>query len=197
VRKARFSLLVLFLASALAGCVTARPPATGGGTPDPERLQQWTAKGRIGVTAQGEGGSGSFTWRQAATRTDLALRGPLGAGGMDLVTDGTRLELRDASGRALDGDAARAALEQRLGGPLPLEQLRYWMLGVPAPAGGGLASAPVQMSSGPVPGFVQDGWVVTLDASTVVGAWRLPVRLSATTAGIRIKVVVDDWQLPP
>ncbi|HEX9206952.1 MAG TPA: lipoprotein insertase outer membrane protein LolB [Steroidobacteraceae bacterium] len=196
-RKARLSLLVLCLAATVAGCVTARAPAAGGSTPDPQRLEQWTAKGRIGIAAQGEGGSGSFTWRQDASRTDLALRGPLGAGGMDLVTDGTRLELRDASGQALDGDAARTTLERRLGGPLPLNQLRYWMLGVPAPAGGGLASSPVQMATGAVPGFVQDGWVVTLDESRIVGAWRVPVRLSATTSGIRIKVVVDDWQLPP
>ena len=80
---------------------------------------------------------------------------------------------------------------------LPLAQLRYWMLGVPAPVGGGLGSSPVQMATGPVPGFVQDGWVVTLDESRVVGAWRLPVKLSATTSGVRIKLVVDDWQLPP
>jgi hypothetical protein len=53
------------------------------------------------------------------------------------------------------------------------------------------------MATGAVPGFVQDGWVVTLDQSAVFGDWRLPVRLSATTAGVRIKLVVDDWQLSP
>ena len=71
------------------------------------------------------------------------------------------------------------------------------MLGVPAPAGHGPAAAPVQMATGSVPGFVQDGWVVTLDQSAGRSvAWRLPVRLSATTSGVRIKLVVDDWQLP-
>jgi outer membrane lipoprotein LolB len=189
--------LLLGLAVAVAGCASVRAPETGGSTPDPERLTDWAAKGRIGITAGGEGGSGSFSWQQAAGRTDLALRGPLGAGGLDLVTDGVQLQLRDASGQALDGDAARAELEQRLGGPLPLAQLRYWILGVPAPAGRGAGAGPVQMATGAVPGFVQDGWVVTLDQSRVFGAWRLPVRLSATTSGIRIKLVVDDWQLPP
>jgi len=189
--------LFLWLVVAVAGCASVRPPVTGGNAPDPEHLTDWTAKGRIGITAGGEGGTGSFSWRQSAGRTDLALRGPLGAGGLDLVTDGVQLQVRDASGLALDGDAARAELEQRLGGPLPLAQLRYWMLGVPAPAGDGPGAAPVQMATGSVPGFVQDGWVVTLDQSRVVGAWRLPVRLSATTTGVRIKLVVDDWQLPP
>ena len=196
-RKARYRLWASLLVVTLAGCASVRVPETGGNTPDPLRLTEWTARGRIDITAQGEGGSGSFSWQQAAGRTDLALRGPLGAGGLDLVIDGTQLQLRDAAGQALDGDAARAELEQRVGGPLPLAQLRYWILGLPAPVRDGLGSAPVQMATGSVPGFVQDGWVVTLDQSRVFGSWRLPVRLSATTSGVRIKLVVDDWQLPP
>lgn len=193
----RSPLLALLLVVTVSGCVATRVPETGGSVPDPQQLTTWTAKGRIGIAAQGEGGSGSFTWQQASSRTDLALRGPLGAGGLDLTTDGERLELKDASGQALDGAAARAALEHQLGAALPLSQLRYWMLGVPAPVGGGPGSGPVQMATGPVPGFVQDGWVVTVDESRVVGAWRLPVRLSATTSGVRIKLVVVDWQFPP
>jgi outer membrane lipoprotein LolB len=182
---------------ALAGCASVRAPPTAGTTADPDQLTEWAARGRIGITAGGEGGSGSFSWQQVAGRTELSLRGPLGAGGLDLVTDGTQLQLRDAAGQALDGDTARTELERRVGGPLPLAQLRYWMLGVPAPARDGPGSAPVQMATGSVPGFVQDGWVVTLDEARVVGGWRLPVRLSATTAWVRIKLVVDDWQLPP
>lgn len=194
---ARYRSLVVLLLASLAGCATVRPPETVGAAPDPATLARWTAKGRIGFSAQGEGGSGSFVWRQEAARTALELRGPLGAGGLDLATDGTNLQLRDASGAALDGDAARAELERRLGGSLPLAQLRYWILGVPAPAASGSGGGPVQMATGSVPGFVQDGWVVTLDASKVYGEWRLPVRLLATTAGVRIKLLIDDWQLQP
>lgn len=195
-RVARFRPLLLCLVVALGGCATVRSPEPGT-APDPTRLTDWTAKGRIGFAAQGEGGSGSFSWRQAGSRTEMQLRGPLGAGGLDLATDGERLELRDASGTALDGEAARTELEKRLGGPLPLAQLRYWILGVPAPARSGSGDGPVQMAAGPAPGFVQDGWVVTLDQSRAYGDWQLPVRLSATTSGVRIKLVITYWQLEP
>lgn len=195
-RVARFRPLLLCLVVALGGCATVRAPEPGT-APDPARLTDWTAKGRIGFAAQGEGGSGSFSWRQTGPRTEMQLRGPLGAGGFDLATDGERLELRDASGIALDGEAARTELERRLGGPLPLAQLRYWILGVPAPAGSGSGDGPVQMAAGSVPGFVQEGWVVTLDQSRAYGDWRLPVRLSATTPGVRIKLYITDWQIEP
>lgn len=198
-RAARSSLGVLLVAASLAvaGCATApRAPdvPTGtGGTPDPATFTSWTARGRIALAAQGEGGSGSFTWRQTAGRTELAVRGPLGAGGFDVAMDGETLQLNDAAGRALDGEQARRELESRLGAPLPLDDLRYWLIGVPSP---GHREGLVQDASGATPGFVQGAWVVGYDAFTQAGAWRLPSRMTATTAGVKVRVVVDDWQVP-
>jgi len=163
-------------------------------TADPGQLTQWLAKGRIALAAQGEGGSGSFVWQQRSERTELTVRGPLGAGGLALVTDGATIELSDGAGRPLNGEAARAELERRLGVKLPLAELRYWMLGVPAPDRPG--SGPVQISSGSVPGFVQGGWVVSYEELKSQAGWNLPARLTATTNGARVKIVVDDWILP-
>jgi outer membrane lipoprotein LolB len=161
---------------------------------DPGQLTQWIAKGRIALAAQGEGGSGSFVWQQRSERTELILRGPLGAGGLALVTDGTTIELTDGAGQPLNGEAARAELERRLGVKLPLAELRYWMLGGPAPEGPG--SGPAQTSSGSVPGFVQGGWVVSYEELTSQAGWSLPARLTATTNGARVRIIVDDWILP-
>ena len=189
----RNAALVAAWALVVAGCATAPvPPPSAGRAADPQALTQWTAKGRIALTAQGEGGSGSFVWQQRSERTELAVRGPLGAGGLSIVTDGDTLQLEDGSGQALDGDAARLALERRLGARLPLSELSYWMLGVPAPG----AMAPAQPAIGPGAGFTQAGWVVTYEAFEVSGDWSLPARLTATTGDARVRIVVDDWQLP-
>lgn len=161
---------------------------------DPGQLTQWQARGRIALAAQGEGGSGSFVWQQRSERTELTVRGPLGAGGLSLVTDGVAIELADGTGQPLDGEAARAELERRLGVKLPLAELRYWMLGVPAPDGPG--SGPVQASSGAVPGFVQGGWVVSFEELRPQAGWSLPARLTATTSSARVRIIIDDWTLP-
>ncbi len=176
------------------GCATTVIDAPSGQrVADPDVLTQWTAKGRIALVAQGEGGSGSFVWQQRSERTELSVRGPLGAGGLQVVTDGSELKVSDGTGQPLDGDAARAALERRLGVTLPLDALRYWMLGIPAPeTAGGL----VQPATGSTPGFVQGGWVVSYDVLGVQAGWRLPSRLSATTGATRVRIVVDDWVLP-
>jgi outer membrane lipoprotein LolB len=184
------ALCAAVLASA---CATAPvTPAGGGRAVDPDELSQWTAKGRIALTAKGEGGSGSFVWQQRSERTELAVRGPLGAGGLNIVTDGDRLEVDDGSGQAIDGEAARAALETRLGTSLPLGELRYWLLGLPAPD----PTGPVQRASGAVAGFTQGGWVVSYEAFRSAGPWSLPARMTATTANARVRIVVDDWTVP-
>ena len=190
------SLLGLLAASLLAtGCATtAVEPGTGARVADPGELTQWTAKGRIALVAQGQGGSSSFVWQQRSERTELMVRGPLGAGGLQVTTDGETLELADSSGQPLDGAAARAELERRLGVALPLAELRYWMLGVPAP----------QETAGPVekpedatmPGFIQRGWTVSYQTLGEQAGWRLPSHLSATTGDTRVRIVVDDWILP-
>jgi outer membrane lipoprotein LolB len=164
----------------VAGCAT-RPvtsvPSEASRPADPTELSQWTAKGRLALAAAGEGGSGSFVWQQRSERTELTVRGPLGAGGLHVVTDGERLELQDDAGRALDGDAARLELEQRLGTRLPLDALRYWMLGVPAPHDDG-------------------AWTVSFDGYHPVQGWSLPGKVTAQAGDTRVRIVIDDWQLP-
>jgi outer membrane lipoprotein LolB len=188
-------LAVLACALLATGCATAPVGgASGSRAADPAQLTQWMAKGRIALSAQGEGGSGSFVWQQRSERTELTVRGPLGAGGLALVTDGESIELADGAGQPLDGEAARAELERRLGVKLPLAELRYWMLGVPAPGRPG--SGPVQASTGAVPGFVQGGWVVSYEELKSQAGWSLPARLTATSSGARVRIVVDDWVLP-
>ena len=77
--------------------------------------------------------------------------------------------------------------------PVPLAAFRYWMLGVPAPDRVG----PSQRATGSTPGFTQGGWVVTYEGFQPAGPWSLPARLTATTGDARVRIVVDDWQLPP
>lgn len=192
--RALFGLLATSLL--VTGCATTGvAPAPAARIADPDALTQWTAKGRIALVVQGEGGSGSFIWQQRSERTELSVRGPFGAGGVQVTTDGETLELADGSGQPLDGAAARAELERRLGIALPLAELRYWLLGVPAPPGSG---GPVERPAGvpTAPGFTQRGWTLSYDALGAHAGWQLPSRLTATTGGTRVRIIVDDWMLP-
>lgn len=179
----------LVLAAALGGCAVA-PVAPPSVPPDPELLQQWTASGRIAFAANGEGGSGSFTWEQRRAGTTLSLRGPLGAGAMQVITDGQTLAVTDAEGRHLGNDQAHGLLRRRLGMDLPLAELRYWMLGVAAP---GSHATVADAAQAPRRVIEQSGWRIDYDAFQSAAGLSLPQRFVAIQGEVRLKVVVDDW----
>lgn len=146
------------------------------------------------MAAGEEGGSGSFTWRQEGLATTLSIRGPLGAGAIEILTDGQSMSVTDGAGRSVDTTQAEAALRERLGADLPWTQLRFWMLGVPAP---GAAASVVDSAVAPVRVIDQAGWNVGYESFRAVAGTALPARFSATRGAIRLKVIIDDWSVEP
>jgi len=189
----RRSAAVLVLA-ALGGCAVAPvapPPFVAA---DPAAFAAWTATGRLALAANGEGGSGSFTWEQRAGATIISLRGPLGAGAMQVTVDGDRLSVTGNDGSSLDTAQTKALLRERLGADLPWGNLRFWMLGVPAP--GGPASV-ADAGKSPLRVIEQSDWRIGYDSFMPELGMSLPTRFTATREGVRLKVTVDEWQVTP
>lgn len=182
------------LAATLAGCAATPSVPQLPGLADVERLEAWTAAGRLAMVAGDDGGSGSFVWRQSGPSTTLSIRGPLGAGALEIVTDGRSLQVTDGSGRSVDTTQAEESLRVRLGADLPWDHLRYWMLGVPAPA----ESAEVtDASTVPLRRIDQSGWQVGYETFRPVSGAVLPGRFTAERGAVRLKVIIDDWSVVP
>ena len=182
---------IVALALVLGGCATA--PTTPTAAVDPGRLREWRATGRMALAVDGRGGSGSFTWQQRDLATTLSIRGPLGAGAMQIVAEGESLAATDGEGRSVDTGPARAMLRERVGADLPIAELRYWMLGLPSPD----SPARVAVAAGtPSRVIEQSGWRIGYDAFRATGGLSLPARFSAVQGVVRLKVVIDDWTLP-
>lgn len=176
---------------ALAGCAAPPRAPEGARSPDPAVLSRWTASGRMAIAAGNDGGSASFDWAQDGTTSRLDLRGPLGSGAMRLVVTAEALSLFDGSGRVLDTDLASADLRVRLGAELPWEQLRYWLLGLPAP---GVEATVRDQNQVPWRTIEQAGWRLAYDSFLEVAGLNLPRRLSAEQGEVRVRVVIDEWR---
>jgi outer membrane lipoprotein LolB len=184
----------------LAGCKTAPPAAVmgpGADAPWPEqraalaKLDRYGLNGRVAVAANGQGFSAGLRYEQLPRGSNLALDGPLGIGGLRVVLDGPDLEVATSRGEKLDGDAARAELERRLGFALPLAELRWWLLGIPAP---GEATLNQDGGSGEIHSFTQGGWHVSINTRAPGLGFALPKRLTAEREGTRLKLLVERWQ---
>ena len=184
----------------LAGCKTAPPPAVvgpGADAPWPEqraaleKLDRYGLNGRVAVAANGQGFSASLRYEQLPDAANLALDGPLGIGGLRVDLDGQDVKIATSRGEKLDGAAARAELERRLGFAMPLAELRWWLLGIPAP---GEVTGRQDDGSGAIRGFTQGGWQVSINSRVPGLGFSLPQRLTVEREGARLKLLVERWQ---
>lgn len=158
-------------------------------------LSAWHASGKIGVRGADTGFSASFDWSETPDASAIDVRGPFGAGSVHIARSATRIVIDD--GRAppqvveAPFDGLEAALATRLGAPLPLTSLRYWLLGIPDPDASATRDADNR--------FEQAGWTVTaLDPQVVAGSPApLPREVQMDRPPTRIKVVVLDWRIAP
>ncbi|MDY6943421.1 MAG: lipoprotein insertase outer membrane protein LolB [Pseudomonadota bacterium] len=182
----------------LAGCVpapTTAPSGDGEARWMARRAQlacrpSWEVQGRVGLVANGEGWTARLTWRQEAERYSISLNGPLGTGGVRIDGDQRLLTVQSAGETRYFEMGPEDALWQVTGQRLPLEGLRYWLLGVDAP---GSPSDPVWDDKGRLRQLTQDGWTIQYLAYRSAFGWDLPSRLAADRSDVRIKLVIQDW----
>ena len=184
--------------AALAGCRTAPvslPPGAGweARRPQLQALAHFELKGRVAVAAGNEGFNASLHWIQDGARSQLFLAGPLWVGGAEVSASGKELNLVTSRGEHLDSAAAHAALAARLGFDPPLSSLRYWVLGVPDPSAP--ANAALDPQAQRLSALTQAGWRIDYTEYRAVGADVLPARLTLQRDTVRVRLLVDDWQL--
>ena len=156
------------------------------------RLETWQATGRLAVRTAQDGFSAHFDWRQVPGDGELSVRGPFGAGAARISIAADRIRIESGSEAPIEiaapYDALEPVLSTRIGFPLPLESLRYWLLGVPAPG--------IAVEATGADGFEQSGWRIAARAfGAVAGApGPLPGQIEMTRGTTRIRVRVDRWR---
>ncbi len=192
----RFSLL-LALPFCLTACSLLAPKS---GDADPawqarraqlELIQQFTVQARVSSGLFGV--KGNLHWRQRPDDFEMRFSGPLGANAVSISGNADEVAIRTAqdSFRTTDPETF---LHDRLGWTFPVRQLRWWVLGAPAPG----SEAQWELDTGGrVLTLEQDGWTLEFDEYQFVeqtaGTMELPRKFELANNQVTIKVVVDAW----
>jgi len=186
-------LALLFLAACqpLTKPTAAQPAAWAERKAELQAVSRWRFEGRFAVAGVETGGSAGIRWQQADAHSDVSVFGALGAGAMHIELDGDQLHVETRRGERIDGEQASAALAERLGAPVPFTQLRYWLLGVPAP---GMQSSEVLGENQRLASLSQEGWDVRFSEYSSVGGDLLPARVDATHDRVRVKLRISRWE---
>ncbi len=191
-------LFLAVLVLLLAACA-ARPPVTD----SPERLfeqrlarlaalEGWEASGRIGLRTPEESVALSMDWVQEGGDWRLNLRGPLAAGSMRLQGGPGEVSLRTSEGVRDTGPDARTLLVRHTGHDFPADVLRDWLMGIPSPD----YDADLDLDAYGRPERIRQlGWDVEYQAYRGIGQLDMPMRMDLHGPGLRVRVVVSEWNL--
>ncbi len=183
--------MLLACCAALSACVTTRPALAP--APWDQRLallqhaNAWQLAGRAAVAVGTQGWQASLNWRQSGATAEVHLAGPLGVGALVLRETPAGLSLNGAP----PSDTVIAQLQDRLGFELPLDDLRYWLLGVPDP---GADFDMTRNDQDRAQQLTQAGWTLKYDRYMPVNGDLLPARLVLSREGVRVRIAVDHWE---
>jgi outer membrane lipoprotein LolB len=187
--------VVLLCSVLLAACATTRraPPAPGEGweqrVSDLQRQRSWQLDGRAAVAIAAQGWQATLNWRQRGDAEEVHLSGPFGVGALVLERTPDGLSLNGAP----PSDAVTNQLQEKLGFELPLEHLRFWLLGVPDPSAAFEVKRNEQDRASQLR---QADWSVDYDRYMPVAGDLLPAHLVLSREGVRVRIAVDHWDWP-
>ena len=182
----------------LAGCATEpRKPAAETPPVDhrPEArraLVDWVAGGRVAILHGDESWHATLHWEQRGERYHIRLIAPLGQGSVALRGLPGAVMMEHEEGAVMAGDP-ETLLERHLGWRIPVTGLLHWVRGLPAPGGepqrtDGADGLPARL--------LQDGWTIDFRRWGEHHGVALPEKLFMEADGLKVRLVIDRWQLP-
>lgn len=190
---------VLIAGAWLAGC--AAPPDTGTvPVQSPEQREQaleqidtWHLKGRVAIINGSEAWHLNMAWQQRQEDYRIELWGPFGSGRVRLEGDGQGVRLIDSDQGIYYADDPESLLYAHTGVKMPVSGLRYWILGMADPRYP--IRQPRRDQAGRLTALKQADWQIAFSRYTRADGLALPDRLSVDRQDLRVKMVVDNWQV--
>lgn len=200
--------LIVLTAIGLSGCASLRPgavapPASTSVTREiawAERRQQLEAltgfslSGRAALQSEGGGWSARLDWQQGPEDWTMELSGPFNQGTLRLAGDAEGVSLESGKERMV-APSLEALLGDSLGWRVPVDSLRFWVLGLPAP------QWPVDDlrldAAGRLTDVRQGPWRLSILAYTDETPLALPRRIYLNGATAELRLVVRAWERLP
>jgi outer membrane lipoprotein LolB len=156
------------------------------------QVEVWSLEGRLAVSDDRDGGSGSFQWRNGAGGSRMDFHGALGRGAWRLEADERGAELVFADGTTHRAATVDALVREQLGWRVPIEALDWWVRGLAAPGAVQRKSLDLQ---GRMSDLQQNGWLIEYGRYGRVGDVSMPFRMTARQEDRTVKIAVKKWRL--
>lgn len=195
----------LFIPLFLAACCPQRQETTQGDTtasaevviPKEERKEQvdkvaaWELTGALSAKSNNKGWTASLNWVQrGAEDYQIRMSGPLGGGTVLINRKGGTVTYKEGS-KTLTSNNADELLLKQTGIKLPVDNLYYWVRGLPAP--GTVEETQYDKFNRTIQ-IKQGGYTIDYSKYTKVNNADLPSMIRLQGHGVTLKVAVKTWK---
>lgn len=155
-------------------------------------VSSWVIRGAMAAKNKAKGWSAAMNWTQNGPGSyQIRLMGPLGAGTVLINKAGKTITFQDGPKKTTSSNADEL-LSQQTGIRLPVNNLYYWVRGLPAP---GKVSSEKHDQYNHLVQLRQSGYTITFGNYTSVKGIDLPGIVRLDGNGVMVKVVIKNWSV--
>lgn len=153
-------------------------------------VSSWEIHGAMAAKNKSKGWSATMNWVQNGPGSyQIRLMGPLGGGTVLIDRKGSTITFKDGPKTTTSTNADELLLKQT-GIRLPVNNLYYWVRGLPAP--GGIQSEKHDKYNH-LTQLRQSGYTIEFTKYTSVKGIDLPSMIRLEGNGVMVKVVIKNW----
>lgn len=155
-------------------------------------MVEWGFVGKISLDDGDQGGSGRLQWDVQQGVSVLDFHAAMGRGAWHLDFGPQGATLKEADGTVRTATAVNTLIRDRMGWPIPVDALQWWVRGLAAPAA---IEGQELDTKGQLIQLQQFGWSVVFTRYKTDTGIAMPVRLKATRDNYRVKLAISRWHL--
>jgi len=156
-------------------------------------MQQWKFKGRIAVKNERENVTATLLWNQQDANYELRFIAPLGQGTYILKGSDSGVMMQAPKDKTYYADSPEELIKRSLGWDVHMAGLRYWIRGIPEP---GITYSELLLDDkGRLTNMEQSGFNVSIARYSDESDVSLPQKLTIKSDKIRLKLVIQSWEI--
>ncbi len=152
-------------------------------------IKDWNASAQVAIKVNEKTQKAKMTWQQSFQNYQISFFGPFGQSGPKLTGNEKSATLTIPKEAPIKGRNTSAILQQRLGWQLPVNNAKYWILGIPAPT----SESKVSLQEERLATLVQDGWTINYSKYKQFGRFSLPTKILISRPDLNLLMVVYRW----
>ena len=159
-------------------------------------IDSWQIKGKLAYRNDTDSGSAWFDWSQQGDKFTIYLSGPFGVGTVIIRGNAQTITLSQPGKADISSHSSSELTQQLFGWQLPVEQIRYWVRGIPASSSNDVDVIKRFNAEGLLDYLQEDNWQISISRYQTGLLGPLPVKIKGRSDKLTFTLLLKEWSFP-